>query len=143
MSHKFKYEVIVRVNPYTGFEDLPNTIINYPINLASSFEYIRRNDLTDKCYNPGVTYGTFNELLEGYSFEEYEKANKLYTANILKGNEISNVIARNSCLVLSTNLDIAKFEKALNYEKWNLVFEDLTPKFKTKVQIWKKSGDIR
>ena len=143
MSHKFKYDNIIKVNPYTGFENLPNTVINYPINLAGSFEYIRRNDFTDKCYNPGVTYGTFNELLEGYSFEEYEKANKLYTANILKGNEISNVIARNSCLVLSTNLDIAKFEKALNYEKWNLVFEDLTPKFKTKVQIWKKSGDIR
>jgi hypothetical protein len=141
ISHKFKPVSIVKVNPYTGFENLPNTIINYPINLASSFEYIRRNDLTDKCYNPGVTYGTFNELLEGYSHEEYKKAKNLYTKNLLRSNEISNVIARNSCLVLTTNLEISKFGKVLNYEKWNLVFEDSTPNFKTKVQIWKKSVD--
>ena len=86
---------------------------------------------------------TFNELLEGYSHEEYKKANKLYTFNTLRSNKISDIIARNSCLVLNTNLDIAKFEKALNYKKWNLVFEDSTPKFETKVQIWKKSGDMR
>jgi hypothetical protein len=141
ISHKFKPVSIVKANAYTGFENLPNTIINYPINLASSFEYIRRNVLTDKCYNPGVTYGTFNELLEGYSHEEYKEAKNLYTKNVLRSNEITNVIARNSCLVLTTNLDISKFGKVLNYEKWNLVFEDSTPNFKTKVQIWKKSVD--
>jgi hypothetical protein len=141
ISHKFKPVSIVKANAYTGFENLPSTIINYPINLASSFEYIRRNDLTDKCYNPGVTYGTFNELLEGYSQEEYKKAKNLYTKNVLRSNEISSIIARNSCLVLTTNLDISKFGKLLNYDKWNLVFEDSTPNFKTKVEIWKKSAD--
>jgi hypothetical protein len=138
ISHEFMQDNIVKVNTYTGYENLPNTIINYPINLASSFDYIRRHDLTDRCYNPGVTYGTFNELLEGYSYKEYKKANNLYIQNALSSNKISNVIARNNCLILTTNVDINNFVKALNYEKWNLVFENSTPNFNTKVQIWEK-----
>jgi len=143
LSQKFNIDNVNSYNSYRGFEKVRETLIIYPNDIRSGLKYIRENNLTGECYNPGVTFGIFNQLLEGYSLVEYKKANKIYNANISKDIDAFNVMGRNSCLVLTTSTDIINFGTVLNYAKWELVFEDTTPKFKTKVQIWKKSGDIR
>lgn len=135
-GNTINYEV--KMSSSSDYEILPITFISYPNKLSDSFAYIRKFRLTEKCYNPGITYGVFNQLLEGYTFQEFTNAYKLHQENSLKSSSTLDVVSRNNCLQLSTNLDILRYSQILKQAKWVRVYNSLDPIFKTKVEIWTK-----
>lgn len=136
LEKSINYEV--KMSSALEYEKLPRTFISYPNQLSNSFAYIRKFNLTENCYDPGLTYGVYNQLLEGYTFQEFTNALNLYQNNSSKSVSTLDVVSRNNCLQLSTNLDILRYSQVLKQEKWVRVYKSLDPTFKTKVEIWRR-----
>lgn len=136
LGNTVNYEV--KMSNFSEYEILPTTFISYPNQLSDSFNYIRKIHLTDKCYDPGTTYGVLNPLLEGYTFQEFANAFKLYQENVSKSSSALDVVSRNKCIQLTTNLDILRYSQLLEQAKWVRVYKKVDPTFQTKVEIWRR-----
>lgn len=121
-------------------------VVNYPVENYSAYRYIRTLAITQRCYNPGTTYGVFPFTLSNYSISQIDALSRVFNENVAifkwgsDSVDISKIKA--DCLVVDNFPIKQDLAKKLKASKWELIYSSEVNRIGTQVAIWRRGSLI-